>query len=233
VNDQLPSHACQELFALAESHHQKLGTDALYVFLKIHECVCNRVAQWPADALVRLNDAFVDECIRTYHQLADQDRFPELHEDWQTAYRIYKKRGVTVRDALPFIAAAHIKVDLCRALGRVARTKPVSKGDYDSVFPTIIQCFETVSRAQGISRPIPELLRAARERFKPAVRLRDVVVALSLPRQRPRIGFGFRVLITFAAIPRIRDYAIKQLREYAWNKAEEYKNIPPMFSRPN
>lgn len=227
MSDLLPSHACQELYALAESHHNKLGPDAFYIFLKIHECVCKQVAQWPAEALVRLNDAFVDECIRTYHQLAE-DRFFELHEDWRYAYRIYKRKGVTVSEALPFIAAAHMKVDLCRALGRVARIKPVSKSDYDSVFPTIIQCFETISRDYGVRNPIPELLRAARERVKPAVRVRDVVVAMSLPR-RPRIGFGFRVLIAFAPIRRIRDYAIKQLREYAWNKAEEYKDVPSMF----
>jgi hypothetical protein len=229
VSDLLPSRACQDLCALAESHHQKLGPDALYIFLKMHECICKRVAQWPADAIVRLNDAFVGECIRTYHQLADKDRFFDLHEDWQRAYRIYKREGITVRAALPFIAAAHIKVDLCRALGRIACTEPVDKSDYDSVFPIIIRCIETVSDDYGLEKSIPEMLRAFAERVKPAVRLHDIALAMSLPRQRPKIGLRFRILVTFASIPRIRNYAIQQLREYAWNAAEEYKNVPPMF----
>jgi hypothetical protein len=203
------SRSCEGLHELAESHRRRLGEDGFFVFLKVHECICRRVADTNTPALVELNDKFVEACLETYDKFV-QNKKREVHRDWVWAYRIYKRNPFDISAVLPFLAMAHILVDLEAVLAQVEN---IQKSDFDAVFPHISRCIVAVGRGYGIGNPVAGLFRAFTERSAP----------------QKTSSLGFRIFLAIAWVPPIRDYGVRKIRDYAWHTAMARRNLGPMY----
>src|SRR5437764_7010535 len=108
-----PSPECDELQQLADSHLDTAGDDALFIFLRIHQCICVRVAIAPESAALKeANLEFVKRCARIYNNFKTGQCAPhDLSDRWLTAFEVYEQNKHSYL-SLVQMAKAHILDDL-------------------------------------------------------------------------------------------------------------------------
>lgn len=141
TGDSSPS-ACDALAQASEVHRSQKGDDALYVFLKVHHCICARI-EHDDDfrALGNLNDMFARRCNKVYASvLAGRCAPDDLSDKWIVALEAYWQRAHSYLRVLPLMARAHILDDLPACL----YATQIKKESYDSIFEVIIGCLRIV-----------------------------------------------------------------------------------------
>ncbi len=141
TEDTSPSE-CDALSKASEVHQSKRGYDALYVFLRIHHCICARI-EHDDDfrVLGSLNDMFASRCNKVYASVLAGRCSPEDFSDkWVLALETYWRFGDSYLRVLPLMARAHILDDLPACLYRTE----IRKETYDSIFEVIIGCLRNV-----------------------------------------------------------------------------------------
>lgn len=153
------SEACQKLENVAREHLKTWDKDAWYVFLKTHQCICQRIIVSESVPLLLLNARFASICLQTYRKYFErrtrpQDTFPKL---WVWALQKYKKNRFAYSHLLPKMAAAHILEDLEAALFGSG----LDQSAYFQVFDDIVQCSDELSAHYGRIDDFNERMRAS------------------------------------------------------------------------
>jgi hypothetical protein len=133
------NNARECLLQMADAHRTLCGEDSFYFFLKIHECIFDRVDNHPSVSVRELNLLFASRCIQVYEDYRN-NKVHLLSKRWVTAFLAYQKDRHAFFNVLPLMALAHILDDLEAILAQV----DVNKDDYDLVLDDIVACLETV-----------------------------------------------------------------------------------------
>jgi hypothetical protein len=124
------------------------STDVFGAFLKIHSCVCHRVAasKLASDSLLKLNHLFVQRCLDTFQAFQEGDFSPRrLSSGWIAIYDDWIQLEESANDSrslvlLARMAVVHILEDLENVLFYV----DIDKSEYDAVFYFIVDCIDRV-----------------------------------------------------------------------------------------
>jgi hypothetical protein len=141
TGDASPSE-CDALSQASEVHRSQRGYDALYVFLRVHHCICARIERDDDfRALGNLNDMFASRCNKVYASvLAGRFSPDDLSDKWVLALEAYWRWAHSYLRVLPLMARAHILDDLPACL----YPTEIRKESYDSIFEVIIGCLRNV-----------------------------------------------------------------------------------------
>jgi len=134
---------CDDLQRLADDHLVTAGDDALFVFLRVHHCICVSVQRtYESAALRRANGFFVKRCAEIYRNFHSGRCAPhDLSDRWVTALEAYSENKHSYL-VLVKMAKAHILDDLPECLYGVS----ITKQEYDDVFLIIVSCLRQVLR---------------------------------------------------------------------------------------
>jgi hypothetical protein len=147
------SSECEELRKTSGVHQSEQGDDALYVFLRVHHCICIRLEHDQSFLALRsLNGLFARRFLEVYAN-AMSGNFPPrgVSYRWIPAFNAYRESPHRYELVLHQMAKAHILDDLSECLYEcfhetATENIPELKKVYDDVLDVIIGCLGEVLR---------------------------------------------------------------------------------------
>lgn len=137
--------ACEALQKISEVHLTEKGDDALFVFVRVHHCICAELENDSGyNSLKNINEIFADQFAKVYGNIRLGDVLRrDVSDKWISAICAYRKSPHNYLTVLPRMAYAHILDDLPECLLLTS----ITKESYDSIFEVIIGCLGNVLSA--------------------------------------------------------------------------------------
>ncbi|HXZ12822.1 MAG TPA: hypothetical protein VEG64_10540 [Candidatus Sulfotelmatobacter sp.] len=141
---------CVAIQRIAAELRASRGEDALYVFLRIHHCICLKAASSPAEPIRHLNEHFEQFCVRRIENVRQaRVLIGDLSDRWKRALEAYLKDASDFAGVLPRLAIAHIADDLPDALLKSQEAGVnVTRAMFNAVLDDILNCVD-----EAYSRP--------------------------------------------------------------------------------
>lgn len=134
--------------------------DALCFFLRLHECVCEKVSASRFPHMIELIPIFTHKCVGVCEEFLDGGDLANRSITWVRAFTTYMKQPQKVARTLSLMATAHIVEDLALSLFELEATigTEIDRSQYEGVFEFIVECLVAFGKELGPSENLEDLL---------------------------------------------------------------------------